>query len=85
VVLCILGNLLFTTMLKRLKRINDDEEVGGVCAGIAYWLGIPTWIVRVIWAISIIYYGVGAGLYIILWIFVPRWEEDPSDYEEISG
>jgi phage shock protein PspC (stress-responsive transcriptional regulator) len=70
-------------MLK-LKRITGRAWIGGVCAGVAYWLGLPTWILRMVWAMMALCYGLGIVSYIVLWIFMPRWENDPSDYGRIA-
>lgn len=71
--------------MKKLRRINDDEWAGGVCAGIAYWLGMPAWTIRLLFFVSVFGYGIGFGFYILLWLFMPRWNVDPSDYDEVSG
>ena len=52
---------------KRLYRDENHKILGGVCSGIAAYLGIDPVIVRVLFIIS----GIGFLAYIILWIFVP--------------
>ena len=56
-----------------------------MCAGFGYWLGIPTWLVRIVWAVLLLAYGMGGILYILLWIFMPAWYQVPEDYEERAG
>ncbi|MEA2715375.1 MAG: hypothetical protein QOG91_403 [Candidatus Parcubacteria bacterium] len=73
-----------TKKMRPFRRINDGE-IAGVCAGMAYAFGIPTWIVRVIWFTLLICYGVGAVAYVILWLCVPEWDSDPKDYKTVSG
>jgi phage shock protein PspC (stress-responsive transcriptional regulator) len=72
---------------RKWRRISDGEIgwLGGVCSGTAYAIGIPTWIVRLAWVISIVGFGVTAFPYLILWIFMPDWDKVPKDYEEIAG
>lgn len=72
---------------RKLRKITNEEIlwVGGVCAGVSYWLGIPTWIVRLVWTCSVLFFGMGVVLYILLWIFMPKWDEPPQDYKEITG
>ncbi|OHB20910.1 MAG: hypothetical protein A2939_05615 [Parcubacteria group bacterium RIFCSPLOWO2_01_FULL_48_18] len=70
---------------RKLRRVTKDEWIGDVCAGIAYWLGIPVWLTRLVWVCAALFYGVGAGVYILLWIFMPEWDETPTDYKEITG
>ena len=52
---------------KRLYRDDNHKILGGVCSGIAAYLGIDPVIVRILFIIS----GIGFLAYIILWIFVP--------------
>jgi phage shock protein C len=69
----------------RLVRITQKRLVGGVCAGLAYWLGWPTWIVRALTVLLILFVGSGLLVYIIFWIFMPAASELPSDYDERTG
>lgn len=52
---------------KRLYRDENNKILGGVCSGIAAYLGIDPVIVRVLFIIS----GIGFLAYILLWVFVP--------------
>lgn len=72
-------------MERKLRKVVAKKWLGGVAAGFAYWLGMPAWIVRLIWLFLSLAYGVGVVFYILLWIFMPRWEETPVDYQERSG
>ena len=71
--------------IKNLKRIPEKGIIAGICAGIAYYLGAPLWIVRLITAILFI---TGAhfipALYILMWIFVPKMEKAPEDFDVIT-
>ena len=69
----------------KLRRVKGKHWLGGVCAGVGYWLGIATWLVRLVWAILVLAYGFGLLLYLLLWIFMPVWEQVPQDYEERAG
>lgn len=70
--------------IKNLRRIPKKGIVGGVCAGIAYYLGAPLWLVRLATAVLFV---VGIHfvplLYILMWIFVPKMEKVPEDFDEI--
>jgi phage shock protein PspC (stress-responsive transcriptional regulator) len=68
-----------------LRRIKAKGWVGGVCAGFAYWLGVPAWIVRLVWTLLVLVFGFGFLLYILLWIFMPVWEPAPVDYDVRAG
>jgi len=70
---------------RKLRRVKEKGWLGGVCAGIAYTLGIPTWIIRVVWLAIIVSYGIGLLIYILFWIFMPKWEKTPDDYDEVTS
>jgi len=66
--------------VKRLYRSGKEKIIGGVCGGIAEYLEVDPVIIRLIWAVSVFYYGVGVLLYFIAWIIIPRnpehkWED----------
>lgn len=67
--------------MKEFKLPRNKGWFAGVCAGLAYALQIPVLLLRIIWFIAIWYYGVGLGLYIIIWIIAPIWNRDPTDME----
>ena len=69
----------------KLRRITGKHWLGGVCAGMGYWLRVPTWLLRLAWTILLLVYGIGGIVYLLLWIFMPRWEAVPADYEERAG
>ncbi len=71
--------------LKQFKRIEDRSMVGGVCAGLAYRLGVATWLVRLLFFLSIWFFAVGLWAYLALWLFVPAAEKTPEDYAERTG
>jgi phage shock protein PspC (stress-responsive transcriptional regulator) len=61
-----------STGYHRMYRDTDNRIIGGVCAGIgAYW-DIEPLVVRVIFAALILAGGLGAFIYIILYIALPE-------------
>lgn len=71
--------------MKKLRRVVGEKWIGGVGAGVAYWLGTPAWLVRLVWVVFGFCYGLGVVIYILLWMFMPRWSETPDDYQERAG
>jgi phage shock protein PspC (stress-responsive transcriptional regulator) len=55
---------------KRLYRDPGQRILGGVCGGIASWLGISVVIVRLLF-IAACYYGLSILAYFALWIVIP--------------
>lgn len=56
---------------KKLTRSNN-KMLGGVCAGLAEYLGLDPTIVRVVWVLMVLFAGFGILLYIILWLIMPK-------------
>lgn len=71
--------------LVQFKRLDGPGVFGGICAAIAYRLGIPPWIVRVVWGATALFYGTGVLLYLVLWFFVPEADATPADYARRTG
>ena len=71
--------------LKEFRCLTQVGPIGGVCAGIAYRFGWAPWVVRLLWVCSVLSLGVGLGIYILLWIFVPKAPALPSDYSARTG
>jgi phage shock protein PspC (stress-responsive transcriptional regulator) len=61
---------------RRLVRSVTDRKLGGVCAGLADYLGMDVSLVRVLAVISVIFYGFGLMAYLVAWIVIP--EEEPA-------
>jgi phage shock protein C len=57
-----------------LRRTRDDRMIGGVCGGIARWLGWDPTLVRVGYVALSLLSAAFPGLlvYIILWIVMPE-------------
>jgi phage shock protein PspC (stress-responsive transcriptional regulator) len=66
--------------MKTIAKIQQDKWLGGVCSGWAYAFGIPTWIVRLLMFGFAVLTGIPCLLYILMWVFMPRWTRDPHDY-----
>lgn len=55
----------------KLQRDMQHKVIGGVCSGLANYFGLDVTLVRLIFAIAILCFGTGFGLYVILWILTP--------------
>ena len=57
-----------------LQRSTHNQAIGGVCAGIANWLGWDITLTRVGFLLLSIFSAAFPGIfvYIILWILMPR-------------
>jgi len=61
-----------TKPLKRLYRDPDRRYIGGVCSGIAAWLDISPLVVRLLFIVFTLLWGVALGVYFLLWIIMPK-------------
>ncbi|WP_025762923.1 PspC domain-containing protein [Dyadobacter tibetensis] len=57
--------------IKKFYRNPDRKVVGGVAAGIASYFGIDVGVARFLWVISILFFGTGLLIYIVLWVIAP--------------
>lgn len=73
--------------LRKLRRIPHPYRwLGGICAGIAYCLGIEVWVTRLIFALLLFALHFYILMpYVLFWIFLPKWKETPEDFEEVTG
>ena len=60
--------------VRRLYRIRDDAKIGGVCNGIAAYAGIDPTIVRLIFVLLALAWGIGILAYIVLLFILPEAE-----------
>ncbi|WP_165156167.1 PspC domain-containing protein [Parabacteroides sp. ZJ-118] len=56
---------------KKMTRSNNGM-IGGVCAGLAEYLGWDPTIVRIVWVLMVFFAGFGGLLYVILWLVMPK-------------
>lgn len=56
---------------KKLQRDTQHKVIGGVCSGLANYLGLDASLVRLFFAIAFFIFSTGLWVYIILWIVMP--------------
>lgn len=59
-------------MQKKLYLSTEDKKIWGVCGGFGEYFGIDSNIVRVIWSVLSLLYGVGVAVYIICAFVIPE-------------
>ena len=58
--------------VKKLYRDTETKYIGGVCAGLEYYLGFDALLIRLIFILFGLFTGFGLIAYILLWILVPE-------------
>jgi phage shock protein PspC (stress-responsive transcriptional regulator) len=71
----------FTPQRKRMYRNPDDSIISGVCGGIGAYLNTDPVLFRILFVIFTISFGVGAFLYLALWIALPPANTDSRKRE----
>ena len=59
------------TSKKKYYRSQTDRIIGGVCGGMADYLGLDPLLVRILWVVTLTF-GIGLIAYILLWLLAPE-------------
>ena len=65
---------------QRLTRSRVDRKLGGVCGGVAEYVGIDSTVVRVLWVVLTIFPGaflLGIVAYLMAWFIMPEAPSAP--------
>jgi phage shock protein C len=57
--------------MAELVRPRTGRVIGGVCAAIANRFEMSATVVRVAMVLSVVFFGLSIGLYLILWLLIP--------------
>jgi phage shock protein C len=58
--------------VKRLYRSRTIRVLGGVCGGLGVYLKVDPVLLRVLWAVTFIFGGLGLLAYLIAWLIIPE-------------
>jgi phage shock protein PspC (stress-responsive transcriptional regulator) len=61
--------------VKKLYRSRTDRMIAGVCGGLAKYFEVDTTWIRLGFAVSLLFWGTGGLLYLIMMVVVP---EEPT-------
>ena len=59
-------------MEKKLYRSPDNRMIGGVCGGLAEYLGVDPTVVRLIMALITFVGGMSLLVYLLMWLIIPE-------------
>ncbi|MCD6303245.1 MAG: PspC domain-containing protein [Anaerolineae bacterium] len=57
--------------MNRLYRSSDDKILGGVCGGLARYLGVSASLIRILFVLLALANGLGVLTYFALWVLMP--------------
>jgi phage shock protein PspC (stress-responsive transcriptional regulator) len=63
--------------MKKLHRSSEERKIAGVCAGLGDYFELDPVFFRLFFLFSILFGGLGAIAYVMLWILVPLREGAP--------
>ena len=66
---------------RRLLRPKEGRMVAGVCAGLAVYFNVDVNLIRLLFGVFTVFYGLGALLYLIAWAILPEEGEGQSIVE----
>src|SRR5262249_33862200 len=55
-----------------LHLSRSDRKIAGVCGGLGEWLDVDPVFLRVAFVLLALLAGLGIGVYVVLWLFLPR-------------
>ena len=67
-----------------LARSSTDKMLGGVCGGLAKYLGIDAPIVRIVAALIVIFTGFGPLVYLVMWALLPD-DSGKTGIDQLKG
>jgi phage shock protein C len=59
------------SFLQQLARSRSDRFIGGVCGGLGRHTDLPSWAWRVMFSLTLLYFGAGLLIYLLLWLLLP--------------
>lgn len=64
--------------------MKENAQLLGVASGVAYYFGLRTWMVRVLFVIlALCSFGLTVLAYVLVGMFAPKNITDPLDYNQI--
>jgi phage shock protein PspC (stress-responsive transcriptional regulator) len=64
--------------MKKLCRYTQDRKIAGVCSGLGDYFAIDPLYFRLGFLVSLLFGGLGALAYVVMWILVPEKEGAPQ-------
>src|SRR5438093_13753885 len=71
--------------MKKLYRFVEDRKIAGVCAGLGDYFDLDPVFFRLFFLASLLFGGLGALAYLILWIMVPEKTGAQGEPRPLSG
>ena len=73
------------TARRVLRRRGDDRVIGGVASGLADYFNVDPLLIRIGFVGLMVFNGLGLGLYLLGWLFIPTDTDGRSVVQRILG
>jgi phage shock protein PspC (stress-responsive transcriptional regulator) len=57
--------------MKKLRRLAEGKKIAGICVGLGEYFDVDAVFFRLFFLVSLFFGGIGALIYVLLWIMVP--------------
>lgn len=57
--------------MAELVRPRTDRVIGGVCVAIANRFEMSAWVIRALFVVSVVFFGLSIWVYLLLWLIIP--------------
>lgn len=75
----------FFTRVEKISTNKQQKKIAGVCAGLSQSSGMPVWIARVFFLVSVLFFGFGIVFYLSLWLSMLKAPEEPGSKIPANG
>lgn len=65
--------------MKKIYRTKKDRMIAGVCSGLGEYFDIDPTIIRLLWLVSVFWFGGGVVAYLIAMVIIPNQRETGID------
>ena len=72
-------------MKEQLTRSGSDKMIAGVCGGVARSFGIDASIVRIIWVVLSLFFGLPIAIYVVMWLVLPVDGSGPTGFDDLKN
>ena len=73
------------TARRVLRRRGDDRVIGGVASGLADYFNVDPLLIRIGFVGLMVFNGLGLGLYLLCWLFIPTDTDGQSVVQRVFG
>lgn len=70
-------------MNKKLYKSRENKVISGVCGGFGEYLDIDPVVIRIVWLVLLVMFGVGGLAYIVCMFIMPQ-QPAKSDYVDVE-